>query len=151
MACLGTVCVICSNIFHRLTNRFVGRFKSRKEREAELGARAREFTNVYIKNFGDDMDDEKLKDMFGKYGKTILYRSQFKILPPTFRPLHSQAAAYVADLLQPNLSTLPLSSNLLNLLNVPGIRLKTCGDQAFKLVALKLWNALPPPLESKIG
>uniref|UniRef100_A0A8C9XWG0 Polyadenylate-binding protein n=1 Tax=Sander lucioperca TaxID=283035 RepID=A0A8C9XWG0_SANLU len=44
---------------------FVGRFKSRKEREAELGARAREFTNVYIKNFGDDMDDEKLKDMFG--------------------------------------------------------------------------------------
>lgn len=31
---------------------FVGRFKSRKEREAELGARAKEFTNVYIKNFG---------------------------------------------------------------------------------------------------
>lgn len=48
--------------------RFVGRFKSRKEREAELGARAKEFTNVYIKNFGDDMDDDKLKDVFGKYG-----------------------------------------------------------------------------------
>uniref|UniRef100_A0AAQ5YT95 PABP n=1 Tax=Amphiprion ocellaris TaxID=80972 RepID=A0AAQ5YT95_AMPOC len=48
---------------------FVGRFKSRKEREAELGARAREFTNVYIKNFGEDMDDEKLKELFGKYGK----------------------------------------------------------------------------------
>ncbi|KAM3833891.1 polyadenylate-binding protein 1A-like isoform 2-T2 [Diretmus argenteus] len=47
---------------------FVGRFKSRKEREAELGARAREFTNVYIKNFGEDMDDEKLKEIFGKYG-----------------------------------------------------------------------------------
>ena len=31
---------------------FVGRFKSRKEREAELGAKAKEFTNVYIKNFG---------------------------------------------------------------------------------------------------
>uniref|UniRef100_A0A4W6EYB6 Polyadenylate-binding protein n=1 Tax=Lates calcarifer TaxID=8187 RepID=A0A4W6EYB6_LATCA len=44
---------------------FVGRFKSRKEREAELGARAREFTNVYIKNFGEDMDDEKLKELFG--------------------------------------------------------------------------------------
>uniref|UniRef100_A0A667ZVF4 Polyadenylate-binding protein n=1 Tax=Myripristis murdjan TaxID=586833 RepID=A0A667ZVF4_9TELE len=41
---------------------FVGRFKSRKEREAELGARAREFTNVYIKNFGEDMDDEKCVD-----------------------------------------------------------------------------------------
>uniref|UniRef100_A0AAZ3SU23 PABP n=1 Tax=Oncorhynchus tshawytscha TaxID=74940 RepID=A0AAZ3SU23_ONCTS len=48
---------------------FVGRFKSRKEREAELGARAREFTNVYIKNFGEDMDDEKLRELFGKYGK----------------------------------------------------------------------------------
>uniref|UniRef100_A0A665TNT2 Polyadenylate-binding protein n=1 Tax=Echeneis naucrates TaxID=173247 RepID=A0A665TNT2_ECHNA len=51
---------------------FVGRFKSRKEREAELGARAREFTNVYIKNFGEDMDDEKLKELFGKYGKSTL-------------------------------------------------------------------------------
>ncbi len=49
--------------------RFVGRFKSRKEREAELGARAKEFTNVYIKNFGEDMDDEKLKDIFSTYGK----------------------------------------------------------------------------------
>ncbi|XP_062394532.1 polyadenylate-binding protein 1A-like isoform X2 [Sardina pilchardus] len=44
---------------------FVGRFKSRKEREAELGARAKEFTNVYIKNFGEDMDDEKLREIFG--------------------------------------------------------------------------------------
>ncbi|XP_067862710.1 polyadenylate-binding protein 4-like isoform X1 [Heptranchias perlo] len=50
---------------------FVGRFKSRKEREAELGAKAKEFTNVYIKNFGDDMDDERLKDMFDKFGKTL--------------------------------------------------------------------------------
>lgn len=50
--------------------RFVGRFKSRKEREAELGAKAKEFTNVYIKNFGDDMDDERLKEYFDKYGKT---------------------------------------------------------------------------------
>lgn len=48
--------------------RFVGRFKSRKEREAELGARAKEFTNVYIKNFGEDMDDERLKELFGKFG-----------------------------------------------------------------------------------
>uniref|UniRef100_A0A3B1JYM6 Poly(A) binding protein, cytoplasmic 4 (inducible form) n=1 Tax=Astyanax mexicanus TaxID=7994 RepID=A0A3B1JYM6_ASTMX len=50
---------------------FVGRFKSRKEREAELGAKAKEFTNVYIKNFGEDMDDEKLKEIFDKYGKTL--------------------------------------------------------------------------------
>uniref|UniRef100_A0A3Q3A385 Polyadenylate-binding protein n=1 Tax=Kryptolebias marmoratus TaxID=37003 RepID=A0A3Q3A385_KRYMA len=53
---------------------FVGRFKSRKEREAELGARAKEFTNVYIKNFGDDMDDEKLRELFSKYGNALSIR-----------------------------------------------------------------------------
>lgn len=50
----------------------MGRFKSRKEREAELGARAKEFTNVYVKNFGDDMDDEKLREMFNKYGELVV-------------------------------------------------------------------------------
>nr|AAG38953.1 testis-specific poly(A)-binding protein [Homo sapiens] len=50
---------------------FVGQFKSRKEREAELGARAKEFPNVYIKNFGEDMDDERLKDLFGKFGPAL--------------------------------------------------------------------------------
>ncbi|XP_041932997.1 polyadenylate-binding protein 1b [Alosa pseudoharengus] len=53
---------------------FVGRFKSRKEREAELGARAKEFTNVYIKNFGEDMDDEKLREIFSKYGNSMSIR-----------------------------------------------------------------------------
>uniref|UniRef100_A0A8D3C2E0 Polyadenylate-binding protein n=1 Tax=Scophthalmus maximus TaxID=52904 RepID=A0A8D3C2E0_SCOMX len=53
---------------------FVGRFKSRKEREAELGARAKEFTNVYIKNFGDDMDDEKLREVFSQYGNSMSIR-----------------------------------------------------------------------------
>ncbi|CAL8298606.1 unnamed protein product [Lota lota] len=53
---------------------FVGRFKSRKEREQELGARAREFTNVYIKNFGEDMDDEKLREFFGRYGNAMSIR-----------------------------------------------------------------------------
>lgn len=50
--------------------RFVGRFKSRKEREAELGAKAKEFTNVYIKNFGEEMDDESLKELFSQFGKS---------------------------------------------------------------------------------
>ncbi|XP_040597926.1 polyadenylate-binding protein 1-like [Mesocricetus auratus] len=50
---------------------FVGRFKSRKERETELGARAKEFTNVYIKNFGDSMDDETLNDLFGRFGQVL--------------------------------------------------------------------------------
>ena len=50
---------------------FVGRFKSRKEREAELGAKAKEFTNVYIKNFGEEVDDENLKELFSQFGKTL--------------------------------------------------------------------------------
>ncbi|XP_038169815.1 polyadenylate-binding protein 4-like isoform X7 [Arvicola amphibius] len=50
---------------------FVGRFKSRKEREAELGAKAKEFTNVYIKNFGEDVDDDNLKELFSQFGKTL--------------------------------------------------------------------------------
>ncbi|XP_031431953.1 polyadenylate-binding protein 1A isoform X2 [Clupea harengus] len=53
---------------------FVGRFKSRKEREAELGARAKEFTNVYIKNFGEDMNDEKLREIFAHYGPALSIR-----------------------------------------------------------------------------
>ncbi|KAJ6665659.1 hypothetical protein lerEdw1_002029 [Lerista edwardsae] len=50
---------------------FVGHFKSRREREAEYGARAMEFTNVYIKNFGEDMSDGKLQEIFSRFGKTL--------------------------------------------------------------------------------
>lgn len=48
---------------------FVGHFKSRKEREAEMGAKAMEFTNVYIKNFGEDVDTVKLKSIFSEFGR----------------------------------------------------------------------------------
>ena len=48
---------------------FVGKFIPRKEREKQLGEKAKLFTNVYVKNFGEDVDtDEKLADMFRKYG-----------------------------------------------------------------------------------
>ncbi|XP_023669139.1 embryonic polyadenylate-binding protein B-like isoform X6 [Paramormyrops kingsleyae] len=53
---------------------FVGHFKSRKDREAEFGAKAMEFTNVYVKNFGEDVDDEKLKEVFSEYGRTLSVR-----------------------------------------------------------------------------
>ncbi|KAJ8791083.1 hypothetical protein J1605_020884 [Eschrichtius robustus] len=46
---------------------FVGRFKSRKEWEAELGAKAKEFTNVYFKNVGEEVDDESLKELFSQF------------------------------------------------------------------------------------
>lgn len=48
---------------------YVGKFIPRKEREKLMGEKARKFTNVFVKNFGEDLDDEKLTEMFGKYGK----------------------------------------------------------------------------------
>jgi len=53
---------------------FVGRFVPRKEREKELGEKAKKFTNVYVKNFGEEMNEEKLNDMFGKYGKITSFK-----------------------------------------------------------------------------
>ena len=53
---------------------FSFRFVPRKEREKELGEKAKKFTNVYVKNFGDELGDEKLKDMFLKYGKITSYK-----------------------------------------------------------------------------
>lgn len=49
--------------------RFVGHFKSRKEREVEFGTKVMKFTNIYIKNFGDNLTDEKLKEVFSAFGK----------------------------------------------------------------------------------
>uniref|UniRef100_A0A669C8V0 Polyadenylate-binding protein n=1 Tax=Oreochromis niloticus TaxID=8128 RepID=A0A669C8V0_ORENI len=53
---------------------FVGHFKSRKEREVEFGSKAMKFTNVYIKNFGEDFTDEKLKEVFSAFGRTLSVR-----------------------------------------------------------------------------
>jgi len=53
---------------------FVGRFVPRKEREKELGEKAKKFTNVYVKNFGEELGDEKLKELFSKYGKITSYK-----------------------------------------------------------------------------
>ena len=54
--------------------RFVGCFMSRKERLEAMGDRARNFTNIYIKNFGGELDEEKLIEMFGTYGKIVSSR-----------------------------------------------------------------------------
>ncbi|KAG9509449.1 Polyadenylate-binding protein 1A [Fragariocoptes setiger] len=51
---------------------FVGRFVPRNEREKEMGEKAKKFTNVFVKNFGEDIsDDAKLREMFEKYGKVL--------------------------------------------------------------------------------
>jgi len=48
---------------------FVGKWMSRKERLDALGDRARNFTNVYIKNLPETLSEEGLREMFGEYGK----------------------------------------------------------------------------------
>jgi len=48
---------------------YVGRFVPRKDRDMQLGEKARKFTNVYIKNINDDYDEAFLTEMFNKYGK----------------------------------------------------------------------------------
>merc|ERR1719435_116014 len=59
---------------------FVGRFVPRK-----VGEKAKKFTNVYIKNFGEDLGDEKLKEVFSKFGKITSYKvvKEKDIMPPT--------------------------------------------------------------------
>lgn len=57
---------------------YVGRFIPRKERERELGEKAKLFTNVYVKNFGDDFNDETLKELFEKYGKITSFKVMSK-------------------------------------------------------------------------
>ena len=62
---------------------YVGRFVPRKDREMELGEKARKFTNVFIKNINDEYDEAKLTELFNKYGKissvkvTLNYISSF--------------------------------------------------------------------------
>lgn len=77
--------LICSSLVNVLNHiyRFVGHFKSRKEREVEFGSKAMKFTNVYIKNFGEDFTDEKLKEVFSAFGKIkILWAFIFYFFVP---------------------------------------------------------------------
>jgi polyadenylate-binding protein len=57
---------------------YVGKFIPRKEREKELGEKAKLFTNVYVKNFGEDMNDDKLREMFERYGTITSHKVMSK-------------------------------------------------------------------------
>ncbi|KAL3320853.1 Polyadenylate-binding protein 4 [Cichlidogyrus casuarinus] len=46
---------------------YVGPFISKSERKSTGGAA--KFNNCYVKNFGEDMDDERFKKLFEKYGE----------------------------------------------------------------------------------
>ena len=44
---------------------------NRRERLEQMGEKIKKFNNVYVKNFGDEYDDVKLKELFENYGKII--------------------------------------------------------------------------------
>lgn len=48
---------------------YVGKFVSRSTRLREMGDAGRKFTNVFVKNFGEELDTAKLEKLFEKYGK----------------------------------------------------------------------------------
>lgn len=48
----------------------------------EFGSKAMKFTNVYIKNFGEDYTDEKLKELFTAFGKKALVCFLFVCFSP---------------------------------------------------------------------
>jgi len=41
---------------------------TRRERIDMMGDRAKKFTNVYVKNFGDALDDDKMRTLFETCG-----------------------------------------------------------------------------------
>jgi len=41
---------------------------TRRERIDMMGDRAKKFTNVYVKNFGDSLDDDKMRQVFETCG-----------------------------------------------------------------------------------
>lgn len=47
---------------------YVGPFMSKKERVDVMGDQPKKFKNVFVKNFGDVIDEGELKEMFIKYG-----------------------------------------------------------------------------------
>ncbi|XP_060526485.1 polyadenylate-binding protein 4-like [Cylas formicarius] len=47
---------------------YVSNFVPKSERVKQLGDRANQFTNIYVKNFGAGITDDRFRDMFAKYG-----------------------------------------------------------------------------------
>jgi len=50
---------------------FVGQWKSKKERLEELGNQPKKFTNVFTKNFGENISEDQLRDLFKPYGSIL--------------------------------------------------------------------------------
>ena len=73
----------------------------------------------------------------------VSQRIDYKILLLTYKALNGQAPGYITDLLKPYTPTRNLRSSSKNLLNVPPVKLVSCGQRCFSYVAPSLWNSLP--------
>ena len=56
---------------------FVGRFKSRGDRMREFGERAKQYTNLYVKNLPESWDDAKMEEEFSKFGEILSHKVTF--------------------------------------------------------------------------
>ena len=54
-----------------LVPRYATKWMSRRERQEKLGNQPKKFTNVYVKNFGEDMDEERFKELAVNFGKVL--------------------------------------------------------------------------------
>ncbi|KAJ7389282.1 Polyadenylate-binding protein 4 [Desmophyllum pertusum] len=50
---------------------YATKWMSRRERLEKLGNQPKKFTNVYVKNFGEDMDEDRFKTLVDKFGKVL--------------------------------------------------------------------------------
>ena len=50
----------------------VGRFMSRNLRTDPNGPR--KFTNIFIKNFGEQLNEDKLRELFSQHGKILSFK-----------------------------------------------------------------------------
>lgn len=50
---------------------FATKWKSRRERLEQLGNQPKKFTNVYVKNFGEEMTEVDFKDLVDSFGKVL--------------------------------------------------------------------------------
>ena len=44
---------------------------NRRERLEKLGQQAKKFTNVYVKNFPEEYDEEQFRELFETYGTIV--------------------------------------------------------------------------------
>jgi len=84
---------------------FVGRFKSRGDRMREFGERAKQFTNLYIKNLPESWDDDKMEEEFKVFGEILSHKVAFdhetgksKCFGFISYKEHDQAEAAVAEM-----------------------------------------------------